>query len=167
MQAKQTMATLMEIIEKFAESRRARLDTPEGAYCMCDATSDAFVRFAHAAGYEGELKAYTFDSEVERLVDSNTWVWEPSPRNPDPTLYRRGKHASADFTCCNWHCVVETPEFFVDFTARQYHSNACYPHIISKCVAIMSKPHVDIDDTHAETINGWIKAMAAAAAGGN
>jgi hypothetical protein len=148
----------MECIEKFAAVRRsdsqnnifqgAGLDTPEGAYCMCDSTSDAFIRFAQAAGYTGKLKRYDFDCD--------------SARNPDPSLYQRGQHPSANYRRSSWHAIVETEEFLLDFTAKQYHHDACYPHITSREVAGIPKfgGHVDLDDVHANQI------AAAAAAGG-
>jgi hypothetical protein len=116
------MPTLAEVIETFADSRRTGfglegLDTPLGAYLMCDAMSDAFIRFAAAAGYTGKLKRYDFHCSDER-------------RNPDPSLYKQVMHDTMDdIQCCNGHVIVETEEFFIDFTAKQYHSQACYPHI--------------------------------------
>jgi hypothetical protein len=163
------MDTRLEvIIEKFAASRgsdrsaatssygyadhtlsyRHALDTPQGAYLMCDATSDAFIYFAAQEGYTGLLQRYSFD------VDS--------ARNPDPTLYCRGRHDSDLFYLAGWHVIVETPEFLIDFTAKQFHTQACYPHIISR--KIMNVPvfgkYTDPDDAHASQI------AAAAAAGG-
>ncbi len=154
------MDTRLEvIIERFAASRSSAsstkssfsgygLDTPMGAYLMCDVTSDAFIRFAAQEGYTGLLQRYSFD------VDS--------ARNPDPTLYCRGRHDSDLFYLAGWHVIVETPEFFIDFTAKQYHTQACYPHIISR--KIMNVPvfgkYTDPDDAHASQI------AAAAAAGG-
>ena len=37
-------------------------------------------------------------------------------------------------TKSDFHCVVETPELYIDFTARQYTKTAPYPHIIRKDV---------------------------------
>jgi hypothetical protein len=123
---------LMKAIEKFAETRRANLDTPGGAYCMCDSTSDAFIRFAQEeCDLTIELNRYDFDLDTI-TVGGDRIVAVPSPRNPDPTLYQRGKHPVAEFHRAGWHAIVETPEFYLDFTARQYHQDACYPHIISK-----------------------------------
>jgi hypothetical protein len=153
-------AKLQEVIEKFADMRRSDggsyifqgsgLDTPEGAYCMCDATSDAFIKFARENGYTGRLERYDFD--VYTL------------RNPDTSLYRSGQHDAAKWHCASWHAIVETEEFLIDFTAKQYHSQACYPHIISRKIAgiaVFGEKPIDLDDLHAEQIG------AAAAAGGN
>jgi hypothetical protein len=133
---------LMQVIEKFAETRTTEksgrmhgLETVEGAYCMCDSTSDAFIRFAHAAGVTLELSRYDFDLDTTICLPEGGIQSQPSPRNPDPTLYQRGKHPTAEFHRAGWHAIVETPEFFLDFTARQYHHEACYPHIISKKLA--------------------------------
>lgn len=150
---------LSEAIFQFAESRRQRLDTPSGAYCMCDSTSDAFIRWARDNGVTVELNRYDFDLNYGG-VEGGIWVSKPHPRNPDPTLYQTGKHDMEVFMCAGWHSIVETPHFFVDFTARQYHSAACYPHIIAKKVAEVSAAYVDPDDVAADTI------AAAAAAGG-
>jgi|ERR1039458_264386 hypothetical protein len=126
-------ATLLEIIEKFAAQRhsetapehssfrRQGLETPDGAYCMCDSTSYAFIQFARGEGYVGSLMQYCFH------IFSNS-----EKGNPDPTLYCIGMHDTATYRKAPWHMIVETPDFFIDFTARQYHSKACYPHIISK-----------------------------------
>lgn len=141
---------LMDIIAKFAASRhsgssgegsfyREGLDTPLGAYCMCDTTSSAFIRFAKAAGYMGRLDRYDFDIATER--------------NPDPTLYARGRHDACEYNKASWHSIVETEHFLLDFTAKQYHSNASYPHIISHAVAGIPKFNGDF--------------AAAAAAGGD
>jgi hypothetical protein len=127
------MDELMKLIEKFAESRHSKncepglygLDTPDGAYCMCDSTSDAFIRFARTEGYQGELSRYDF-SIYPHGVD-----YAFGQHNPDPTLYSLGKHDSAAYNKSSWHAIVKTSYFYVDFTAKQYHTDACFPHIIS------------------------------------
>jgi hypothetical protein len=149
---------LMTCIQKFADLRRSDggspiyegngLDTPKGAYCRCDRTSDAFITFAKAAGYNGRLERYDFT-----LGDA---------RNPDPTLYQLGQHPTEVYRRSSWHAIVETEYFLLDFTAKQYHQDACYPHIISHAVSDIPKfgHHVSTDDIHADAIK------AAAAAGG-
>ena len=169
------MTTLMEIIEKFAETRSSNgaapeshfrgrgLDTPAGAYCMCDSTSDAFITFARAAGYDGRLARYDFNIDISSRNDAGVREYSYDSRNPDPTLYTRGQHDTANFAKAGWHTIVETEEFLLDFTAKQYHSQACYPHIISRAVAHVPVfgHHVDVDDKLAEQI------AKAVAAGGN
>ena len=74
---------LSEAIFQFAESRRQRLDTPLGAYCMCDSTSDAFIRWARDNGVTVELNRYDFDLN-DGDFEGDIWVSKPHPRNPDP-----------------------------------------------------------------------------------
>jgi len=132
------MDELMQIIKTFADTRHSAnseryqgemegLDTPAGAYCMCDSTSDAFITFARAVGYQGELGRYDFV-----IYSHGTSPYSVGENvNPDPTLYSLGTHDSVNFAKSSWHAIVKTEHFFVDFTARQYHTDACYPHIIS------------------------------------
>ena len=132
---------LMQVIEKFAETRTTKgsgrmhgLETVEGAHGMCDSTSDAFISFAREHGWY-DLQRYDFDLDIIACLPEGVIVSKPHPRNPDPSLYQRGKHPVAEFHRAGWHAIVEAPEFFIDFTARQYHQDACYPHLIAKTLA--------------------------------
>lgn len=116
--AMEEFAKTRDSVSGFQAYRGCGLDTVEGAYGMRDTTSHAFIAFAKAAGVEVPLNAYEFDVA--------------SGANPDTTLYRTGQHPTAEYRRAGWHCIVEAPDFFIDFTARQYHQDACYPHIISK-----------------------------------
>lgn len=151
---------LKAAIEKFADSRKDRLTTPNGAYCMCDSTSDAFIRFAVAEGVTVPLARYDFELTDWIIDKDGVGHTIDHPRNPDPTLYQRGQHPAAQFRRAGWHAIVDAGDILIDFTARQYHQDACYPHITSKAL-LATTPHVDADDTHADII------AAAAAAGGN
>jgi hypothetical protein len=104
---------------------------------MCDTTSDAFIRYAREHDVTEHLSRYDFYvTEGGIGKDDGTIEWVPSPRNPDSTLYARGSHDTENYYKSDWHAIVETPEFFLDFTAKQYHSTACYPHIINKAVKL-------------------------------
>jgi hypothetical protein len=136
---------LLEAIRTFAESRRTAgdyfsgdgLDTAKGAYCRCDSTSDAFICYAREHDVTEHLSRYDFNVTERIGKDDGTIERDvPSPRNPDPTLYARGSHDTENYYKSGWHAIVETPEFFLDFTAKQYHSTACYPHIINKAVKL-------------------------------
>jgi len=113
--------TIHEAITKFMSAHRY-LETPEGAYLKCDQMAYAFIRFAQDNGVEEYLQTYEF------LV---TEGWTSSP-NPDPKTYQLRKHDTASFSTADWHCIVEAPDFFIDFTGRQYLSTVNYPHIIQK-----------------------------------
>jgi hypothetical protein len=139
------MDELLKLIEQFAATRRTGchgtasyrdegLDTAKGAYCMCDSTSDAFIRYAHEQGYTGRLERYDFNLD-EWVEEASGSRWVPHTRNPDPTLYSRGMHDREQFNKSGWHAIVDTDYFFVDFTAKQYHTDACYPHIINHQIA--------------------------------
>ena len=114
---------IKNLIEEFAEMKvkERRLDTPLGAYLMCDRISDAFIEFALSRGFT-QFQRYDFD-----LVTSN--------HNPDPTVYQCGKHPVEDFCRAGWHAIVEATDFYLDFTVRQYHHEAAYPYIIAKKAA--------------------------------
>jgi hypothetical protein len=154
------MDALKSLITTFADTRRHMLDNPWGAYCMCDSTSTAFIRFAREAGYTGRLAMYEFDIHSER--------------NPDPTLYQVGQHPTEGYRRARWHCIVETEEFLLDFTAKQYHHEVGYPYLISRKVANVPVfgEHVSTDDKHAIAIkmalecSEPIQAFKSAAAGG-
>jgi len=138
------MDELLKLIEQFAATRHSDvggvrangqgLDTAQGAYCMCDTTSDAFIRYAHEQGYTGRLARYDFNLD-EWVQDADGSRLVPHTRNPDPTLYSRGMHDREQFNKSGWHAIVDTEFFFLDFTAKQYHTDACYPHIISHQIA--------------------------------
>lgn len=129
---------LQALVNEFAESRRERLDTPDGAYCMCDSTSDAFIRFARERNNALYLRRYDFDlNDFLPVVDPVTGdlTERPHPRNPDPSLYQTGQHPVAVFHRAGWHAIVEADDCLIDFTARQYHHEAAYPTIIQKKAA--------------------------------
>lgn len=125
---------LQKLVNEFAESRRARLDTPDGAYCMCDSTSDAFILFARERN--GAILC-RYDFELDDWVVDKNGVGQTivNPRNPKPELYQRGKHPVAEFHRAGWHAIVDAGDCLIDFTARQYHQDAEYPTIIAKKAA--------------------------------
>jgi hypothetical protein len=120
------IVTLAEAIAEFS-TKNSHLSDPDGAYLMCDRVSAAFVGFCLQNQIES---ARTYGFDVVPCYD-----FDDSNPNPDPEFYVNGLHDTHHWRVAVWHCIVETPEFFVDFTARQYRSTCAFPLIIPKKAA--------------------------------
>lgn len=116
--------TLQEAIAEFSVNN-CYLAHPEGAHLMCDRVSAQFVGFCLRNQIDC---AHTYSFDVFPQCDDFA---APHP-NPDPQFYVAGPHDTHPWKVASWHCIVETPEFFIDFTARQYRSTCAFPLIIPK-----------------------------------
>jgi len=76
------------------------------------------------------------DVHVSDCCSVTVWL-DLDKENPAPEAYPLGHHDTGDWDNCPGHTFVSTPNFFVDFTARQYRSTNPYPLIIPKCVALV------------------------------
>lgn len=143
---------ITELALRFAFEHHPELADQITAFGRCDTMTHAFIDFCESLGYEGMVKRYSFDARNE------------THRNPDPVMYNvvgpRGeaRRNESDWTMCEWHCIVETEECFIDFTARQYSKTNPFPAFIHK--SIQTGPHADIDDTQADLIAKAAKAGA-------
>jgi len=113
--------TLQEAIDFFVKDNPCFADQRR-AYCQCEYATSLFLALCKKHGIT-ETRRYTFC-----LCDKN---------NPDPDMFppEAGKGSVKNESgkyMADWHCIVETPEFLIDFTARQYKASAPYPFIIPK-----------------------------------
>lgn len=113
----------MDIFEAIDQFRDAHPEwsTQRGALHQCDAASHLFVEFLVINMIAHTNEAVAFDFYLDGM-----------PRkNPDPEMYCLGENESGHLRS-SWHCIVETKNFFIDWTARQYHQHADFPLIIQK-----------------------------------
>jgi hypothetical protein len=109
--------TLLQAIRQFTKDM-SHLRDPKRCWCLCDYTSEQFIRFCQRLEVPAKLKTYAFELE--------------SVRNPAPWVYQLGLHPIVQDSVCDWHCIVEAPDFYIDFTVRQYKHTAQHPLIIRK-----------------------------------
>jgi hypothetical protein len=127
---------LQEAIALFVE-QHPHYATAEGAAWQCDKASTDFLVLCGFHRVPELVNDYSF------VVDG-TSAYGPRP-NPDPMFYKRQRHDTLTETdrygteqpviTSSWHMIVETPDFWIDFTAKQYYSEAEYPKFIMKHAA--------------------------------
>jgi len=122
--------TLQEAIDFFVQDNSYLADQRE-AYCQCESASELFIALCNEHGITG-INKYTFC-----LYNKATFRSRCDKDNPDPDMFppQAGTHVETNEAgqhMADWHCIVETPEFLIDFTARQYRASAPYPFIIPK-----------------------------------
>ena len=98
-------------IKLFAETHK-RWATDWGALDECAAATSDFIDYLNLLGLASRLRAKDYSFEVT------------SKSNPRPKTY---KHT---FGVSEYHSIVRTREFFIDWTARQYNSRLPFPLII-------------------------------------
>jgi hypothetical protein len=108
--------TLLQAIRQFIKDRPYLAD-PKRCWCQCDYATIRFIEFAKQHGIT-ELKGYCFELS--------------SCKNPAPQVYQLGVHPIVKESMCDWHCIVEAPDFYIDFTVQQYKHTARHPYIIRK-----------------------------------
>ena len=90
---------------------------------MCVHATQMFLEFLQLEGFkwdESGVQMYSFD------IDSS--------RNPDPVTFASGSNESGRHRA-PWHCIAETPDSFIDWTARQYTEKAPFPYVLPKTKA--------------------------------
>jgi len=114
----------------------------ETAFYQCDTASNIFLEWLEKQGLKKAFQAEPYAFYINRYSDSRRWdrtlepelqqpAGGPSRSNPDPKMYTGGSNEMGT-PRADWHYIVETPECFIDWTARQYFADAPYPHIILK-----------------------------------
>jgi hypothetical protein len=122
---------LTAAIEKF-RALHPEWETQLGALYQCVYASQAFMEFLQLEKVEHccipgeEIGVYQFCVRSEDRLRGN----KDNP-NPDPSTFILGSN-EAGYRRADWHCIVETPIGFIDWTARQYTDKVPYPYIIPK-----------------------------------
>jgi|SRR5271157_1261107 len=130
-------------------AKYGKYSTQEGAlYQCCDAT-DEFIHFVTLnlpdLANELGLRRFEFD------IDESPSVY--------PAVYKQGKNESGHLRA-PWHCIVDTKNVLIDWTARQYMADAPYPLIIVKRQLDINKISADYYKARRKT--GLKKAAASA-----
>ncbi len=126
MERAERVELLMKRIREFA-AQNSRWETQAGAFLQCDTASLKFLEWLSAKDkMRLDIDWYYFDCRGEGH--------EGDGYNPKPDFYvgsgtrndQMGERQS------DGHCILANPDFFVDFTARQYWSTAAYPLLIPR-----------------------------------
>jgi hypothetical protein len=134
--------TLMAAVKEFKLQHKHEWATQKGALYMCDTASPMFVKFLREAGLADLVHAKTYSFFVgKRVAQPCTGCayengvcridCEDRHHNPDPSIFITGSNEMGS-SRADWHQIVETDDFYIDWTARQYVENAPFPHIIPK-----------------------------------
>jgi len=119
----------LKLVAEFAAMNQ-QWATQEGAYMeCCGATKD----FLHWLGAEACIalgaRAHEFYcTEQDRIISRSEAI------NPKPDFFvgRNQMNDKMGARQAPWHCIVQTADFYIDFTGRQYFSTCAYPLIIPK-----------------------------------
>lgn len=123
----------LKYVAEFAASHPEWADQ-RGAYMECCTASWAFLDWLGDSAREAlGAREYTFyctPEEQELAAREN----RKERDNPKPDFYLAGgvKNDVMQAHQAPWHCIVETADFYIDFTGRQYFSTCAYPLIIPK-----------------------------------
>lgn len=136
------MATvsLKKMIQKYVDAH-PEYNHQAGALYQCDWATQDFIgwlkdNYPTLAKWH-KVREYTFYISEKYSRKYGDTLRKSGVFNPDPALYCEGKNENGDRKS-EWHCIVETKDFYIDFTARQYTKEAAYPHIISKRQLVMA-----------------------------
>jgi hypothetical protein len=144
---------LRAAIDAFREEF-SKYNTQAGAlYQCCDAT-DEFIHFVHR--YSPDLFAELGVRRFEFDIKDSTGIY--------PSVYKDGDNESGH-SRAPWHCIVDTKNVLIDWTARQYVADAPFPLIIVKRYLHISKVGGDyytaIRKTHIKAIRNRLAKAAA------
>ncbi len=146
---------LRAAIDAFKAEYSDKWDTQGKAlYQCCDATDEflSFCRRLHPAVYETECtRRFEFD------IEESTGIY--------PSVYKDGDNESGH-SRAPWHCIVDTKNVLIDWTARQYVENAPLPLIIVKrylhIKSVGGNEYVAVRKTHIKAIRNRLSKAAVA-----
>jgi len=111
---------LRAMIEQFKQENQ-KYGTQEGALYQCCDASDKFLKFV-------------MQKDPSLVVELDINLFEFSTKDCigfHPTIYVSGQNEMGR-TRADWHCIVQTKNVLLDFTAKQYVETAPYPLVIVK-----------------------------------
>jgi hypothetical protein len=119
----------LKLVEEFAAMNQ-QWATQEGAYMECCAATKDFLHWlgAEACIALGAKSHEFYCTEQDRISNRSEEI------NPKPDFFIGPSQMNDKMGLrqAPWHCIVQTADFYIDFTGRQYFSTCAYPLIIPK-----------------------------------
>ena len=110
----------LKLVAEFA-ALHPEWNTQEGAYMECCSATQDFLNWL------GVEACVTLGADRHEF-----YCTEAINPKPDFFVGRNQMNDKMGARQAPWHCIVQTADFYIDFTGRQYFSTCAYPLIIPK-----------------------------------
>ena len=119
----------LKLVAEFA-ALHPEWSTQEGAYMECCGATQDFLNWlgVDACVTLGADRHEFYCTEQDRIINRSEAI------NPKPDFFIGWSQMNDKMGArqAPGHCIVQTADFYIDFTGRQYFSTCAYPLIIPK-----------------------------------